>query len=155
MFGDQVGILVGMQILVKGYDLFKFMLVVVVGIDEGLFLVDFCVSEKLVQQLIQVVGWVGCVEYFGEVWLQIYYLGYFLLDILVNGGYYVFVVVELQQCEVVGFLLFVYLVLLCVEVQQVEYVNVMLMVVCVLVLDDVVIECYGLMLVLMLCCVGY
>jgi primosomal protein N' (replication factor Y) len=57
--GDQPGILVGTQILAKGHDLPKLTLVVVVGIDEGLFSADFRASEKLAQQLIQVAGRAG------------------------------------------------------------------------------------------------
>ena len=45
--GDRAGILVGTQILAKGHDLPKLTLVVVVGIDEGLFSADFRASEKL------------------------------------------------------------------------------------------------------------
>ena len=57
--GDRPGILVGTQILAKGHDLPHLTLVVVVGVDEGLFSSDFRAGEKLAQQLIQVAGRAG------------------------------------------------------------------------------------------------
>jgi primosomal protein N' (replication factor Y) len=87
--GDQPGILVGTQILAKGHDLPKLTLVVVVGIDEGLFSADFRASEKLAQQLIQVAGRAGRARVIpGEVWLQTHHPGHPLLETLVSGGYH-------------------------------------------------------------------
>ncbi len=141
--GDQAGILVGTQILAKGHDLPKLTLVVVVGIDEGLFSADFRASEKLAQQLIQVAGRAGRAEHPGEVWLQTHHPGHPLLDTLVNGGYHAFAAAELQQREAAGFPPFAHLALLRAEAQQVEHANAMLMAVRALVPDDAVIERYG------------
>jgi primosomal protein N' (replication factor Y) len=141
--GDQAGILVGTQILAKGHDLPKLTLVVVVGIDEGLFSADFRASEKLAQQLIQVAGRAGRAEHPGEVWLQTHHPGHPLLETLVNGGYHAFAAAELQQREAAGFPPFAHLALLRAEAQQVEQANAMLMAVRALVPDDAAIERYG------------
>jgi primosomal protein N' (replication factor Y) len=57
--GEKPGILVGTQMLAKGHDLPNLTLVVVVGVDEGLFSADFRSSEKLAQLLVQVAGRAG------------------------------------------------------------------------------------------------
>ncbi len=121
--GDQPGILVGTQILAKGHDLPKLTLVVVVGIDEGLFSADFRASEKLAQQLIQVAGRAGRAERPGEVWLQTHHPDNALLHTLVNGGYHAFAEAELQQREAAGFPPFAHLALMRAEAKQVEQAN--------------------------------
>ncbi|WP_313344471.1 primosomal protein N' [Stenotrophomonas sp.] len=141
--GDRAGILVGTQILAKGHDLPKLTLVVVVGIDEGLFSADFRASEKLAQQLIQVAGRAGRATDAGEVWLQTHHPGHPLLDTLVNGGYHAFADAELQQREAAGFPPFAHLALLRAEAQQVEHANAMLTAVRELIVDDIAVERYG------------
>ena len=121
--GDQPGILVGTQILAKGHDLPKLTLVVVVGIDEGLFSADFRASEKLAQQLIQVAGRAGRAERPGEVWLQTHHPDNALLHTLVNGGYHAFADAELLQREAAGFPPFAHMALLRAEAKQVEQAN--------------------------------
>ncbi len=141
--GDRAGILVGTQILAKGHDLPKLTLVVVVGIDEGLFSADFRASEKLAQQLIQVAGRAGRAVDAGEVWLQTHHPGHPLLETLVNGGYHAFAHAELQQREAAGFPPFAHLALLRAEAQQVEHANAMLSAVRALIPDDAAVERYG------------
>ena len=121
--GDKPGILVGTQILAKGHDLPKLTLVVVVGIDEGLFSADFRASEKLAQQLIQVAGRAGRAERPGEVWLQTHHPDNALLHTLVNGGYHAFADAELIQRQAAGFPPFAHLALLRAEAKQVEQAN--------------------------------
>ena len=118
--GEHPGILVGTQILAKGHDLPRLTLVVVVGIDEGLFSADFRASEKLAQQLIQVAGRAGRAELAGEVWLQTHHPEHPLLQTLVNGGYHAFAEAELAQRQGAGFPPFAYLALLRAEAKQVE-----------------------------------
>jgi len=124
--GERAGILVGTQILAKGHDLPKLTLVVVVGIDEGLFSADFRASEKLAQQLIQVAGRAGRATDAGEVWLQTHHPGHPLLETLVTGGYHAFADAELQQRDAAGFPPFAHLALLRAEAQQVDHANAML-----------------------------
>ena len=125
--GQQPGILVGTQILAKGHDLPRLTLVVVVGIDEGLFSADFRASEKLAQQLIQVAGRAGRAERPGEVWLQTHHPGHPLLQVLVSGGYHAFADSELEQRQAAGFPPYAHLALLRAEAQQVEQANAFLL----------------------------
>ncbi|MBP3983647.1 primosomal protein N' [Pseudoxanthomonas helianthi] len=118
--GDAPGILVGTQILAKGHDLPHLTLVVVVGVDEGLFSADFRAGEKLAQQLIQVAGRAGRAEKAGEVWLQTHHPEHALLQTLIHGGYPAFAANELAMREAAGFPPFAHLALLRAEAQHVE-----------------------------------
>ena len=118
--GDQAGILIGTQILAKGHDLSHLTLVVVVGVDEGLFSTDFRAGEKLAQQLIQVAGRAGRAEKRGEVWLQTHHPDHPLLNTLISGGYHAFAEAELQQREAAGFPPFAHLALLRAEAPHSE-----------------------------------
>ncbi|WP_269789878.1 primosomal protein N' [Stenotrophomonas sp. Iso1] len=141
--GEQPGILVGTQILAKGHDLPKLTLVVVVGIDEGLFSADFRASEKLAQQLIQVAGRAGRAERPGEVWLQTHHPDNALLHTLVNGGYHAFAEAELLQREAAGFPPFAHLGLMRAEAKQVEQANEFLAAVKHLIPGESSVERYG------------
>lgn len=141
--GDEPGILVGTQILAKGHDLPKLTLVVVVGIDEGLFSADFRASEKLAQQLIQVAGRAGRARDPGEVWLQTHHPGHPLLETLVNGGYHPFAQAELNQREAAGFPPFAHLALMRAEAQQLEHANAFLLAARTLLGEQNVVEAYG------------
>jgi len=80
-------ILVGTQMLAKGHDLPHLTLVVVVGVDEGLYSVDFRASERLGQLVVQVAGRAGRAERSGSVLLQTHDPAHPLLQTLLNGGY--------------------------------------------------------------------
>lgn len=121
--GDRPGILVGTQILAKGHDLPHLTLVVVVGVDEGLFSADFRAGEKLAQQLIQVAGRAGRAKKPGEVWLQTHHPDHPLLHTLINGGYGAFAVSELEQRAEAGFPPFANLVLLRSEAKDIDSAN--------------------------------
>ncbi|HEY5971082.1 MAG TPA: primosomal protein N', partial [Pseudoxanthomonas sp.] len=118
--GDHPGILVGTQILAKGHDLPHLTLVVVVGVDEGLFSADFRAGEKLAQQLIQVAGRAGRASKPGEVRLQTHHPDHPLLNTLIGGGYHVFAENELEQREAAGFPPFAHLALLRAEAKHVD-----------------------------------
>lgn len=121
--GDRPGILIGTQILAKGHDLPHLTLVVVVGVDEGLFSADFRASEKLAQQLIQVAGRAGRARKPGEVWLQTHHPDHPLLNTLINGGYHAFAESELEQRQAAGFPPFAHLALLRAEAKHVDAAN--------------------------------
>ena len=121
--GDVPGILVGTQILAKGHDLPNLTLVVVVGVDEGLFSADLRAGEKLAQQLIQVAGRAGRASKPGEVWLQTHHPDHLLLNTLITGGYHAFADGELAQREAAGFPPFAHLGLLRAEAQHIEAVQ--------------------------------
>jgi primosomal protein N' (replication factor Y) len=102
-FGDTPGILVGTQMLAKGHDLPRLTLVVVVGVDEGLFSADFRAGEKLGQLLVQVAGRAGRAERPGEVLLQTHHPGHALLATLLGGGYPALAALTLVEREAAGF----------------------------------------------------
>jgi primosomal protein N' (replication factor Y) len=102
-FGDAPGILVGTQMLAKGHDLPRLTLVVVVGVDEGLFSADFRAGEKLGQLLVQVAGRAGRAERPGEVLLQTHHPGHALLATLLHGGYPALAALALAEREAAGF----------------------------------------------------
>lgn len=121
--GERPGILVGTQILAKGHDLPHLTLVVVVGVDEGLFSSDFRAGEKLAQQLIQVAGRAGRAQKPGQVWLQTHHPDHPLLNTLINGGYHAFAEGELEQRQAASFPPFAYLALLRAEAKHVDAAN--------------------------------
>jgi len=110
--GERPGILVGTQMLAKGHDLPNLTLACVVGIDEGLFSVDFRSREKLAQLLIQVAGRAGRAERAGEVLLQTHHPAHPLLTTLLEGGYHVFAEEELREREAARFPPFTHMALL-------------------------------------------
>ncbi|MEO5963586.1 MAG: primosomal protein N' [Thermomonas sp.] len=118
--GTQAGILVGTQMLAKGHDLPNLTLVVVVGVDEGLFSADFRSSEKLAQLLIQVAGRAGRADKSGTVLIQTHHPDHPLLHVLINGGYHAFADAELEQREAAGFPPFAHLALLRAEAKHAD-----------------------------------
>jgi primosomal protein N' (replication factor Y) len=80
-------LLVGTQILAKGHDLPRLALVVVVGVDEGLYSVDFRAAERLGQLVVQVAGRAGRARAPGRVLLQTHHPDHPLLATLLDGGY--------------------------------------------------------------------
>ncbi|WCE04852.1 primosomal protein N' [Pseudoxanthomonas sp. JBR18] len=121
--GDGPGILVGTQILAKGHDLPLLTLVVVVGVDEGLFSADFRAGEKLAQLLIQVAGRAGRAARPGQVWLQTHHPGHPLLETLLSGGYRALADAELLDRQAAGFPPFAHLAMFRAEAKQVEHVQ--------------------------------
>ncbi len=118
--GTRAGILVGTQMLAKGHDLPNLTLVVVVGVDEGLFSADFRSSEKLAQLLIQVAGRAGRAVKPGTVLIQTHHPDHPLLLVLIQGGYHAFAEAELEQREAAGFPPFAHLALLRAEAQHTD-----------------------------------
>jgi primosomal protein N' (replication factor Y) len=80
-------ILVGTQMLAKGHDLPNLTLVIVVGVDEGLFSVDFRAAERLGQLVVQVAGRAGRAQHPGTVVLQTHHPDHPLLRTLLTEGY--------------------------------------------------------------------
>lgn len=81
------GILVGTQMLAKGHDLPNLTLVAIVGVDEGLFSLDFRASERMGQLIVQVAGRAGRARKPGTVWLQTHHPEHPLLLTLLRQGY--------------------------------------------------------------------
>ncbi len=118
--GSQPGILVGTQMLAKGHDLPNLTLVVVVGVDEGLFSADFRSAEKLAQLLVQVAGRAGRADKPGTVLVQTHHPDHPLLQTLIAGGYHAFADAELEQREAAGFPPFAHLALLRAEARHAD-----------------------------------
>ena len=118
--GTQPGILVGTQMLAKGHDLPNLTLVVVVGVDEGLFSADFRSAEKLAQLLVQVAGRAGRADKPGAVLVQTHHPDHPLLHTLIGGGYHAFADTELEQREAAGFPPFTHLALLRAEARHAD-----------------------------------
>ena len=121
--GDAPGILVGTQMLAKGHDLAGLTLVVVVGIDEGLFSSDFRAGERLAQLLVQVAGRAGRADKPGEVLLQTHHPEHPLLAALLQGGYHGFAETELAERDAAGLPPFGHIALLRAEAKTAEAVN--------------------------------
>jgi primosomal protein N' (replication factor Y) len=113
--GDAPGILVGTQMLAKGHDLPNLSLVVVVGVDEGLYSADFRAGEKLAQLLIQVAGRAGRASKPGQVLLQTHHPEHPLLATLLAGGYPAVAALALAEREAAHFPPFAHLALLRAE----------------------------------------
>ena len=84
---DRPALIVGTQMLAKGHDLPNLTLVVIVGVDEGLFSVDFRAEERLAQLVVQVAGRAGRAHKPGAVWLQTHHPDHPLLQTLLRHGY--------------------------------------------------------------------
>lgn len=118
--GERPGILVGTQMLAKGHDLPNLTLVVVVGIDEGLFSADFRSGEKLAQLLVQVSGRAGRAARAGEVLVQTHHPEHPLLTTLLRGGYPAFAQAELALREAAGLPPFAHMALLRAEARHAD-----------------------------------
>jgi len=114
---DQPGILVGTQMLAKGHDLPNLTLVGLVGVDEGLFSVDFRASERLCQLIVQVAGRAGRAHKPGTVWLQTHHPEHPLLRDLLKHGYAHVARTLLEERREAGLPPFAHLALLRAEAQ--------------------------------------
>jgi len=118
--GSGPGILVGTQMLAKGHDLPNLTLVVVVGVDEGLYSADFRSAEKLAQLLVQVAGRAGRADKPGHVLVQTHHPNHPLLHTLISGGYHACADAELALREAAGFPPYAHLALLRAEAKHAD-----------------------------------
>jgi primosomal protein N' (replication factor Y) len=119
--GQAPGLLVGTQMLAKGHDLPGLALVVVVGVDEGLFSTDFRAGERLAQLLIQVAGRAGRAERAGRVIVQTHHPAHPLLTGLLAGGYTAFAATTLAERHAAALPPFAHLALLRAESAHAEH----------------------------------
>jgi primosomal protein N' (replication factor Y) len=99
-------IMIGTQMLAKGHHFPNVTLVIMLGIDSGLYSADFNATEQMAQLVLQVAGRAGREEKPGEVILQTHHPEHLLLQTLVNDGYTVFaeqVLMERQQAALPPF----------------------------------------------------
>jgi len=111
----QPGILVGTQMLAKGHDLPHLTLVGIVGVDEGLFSVDFRAAERLAQLVVQVSGRAGRALKPGTVWLQTHHPDHPFLQLLIQRGYSALAQQLLNERQAAGFPPYTHLALLRAE----------------------------------------
>ena len=111
-------ILVGTQMLAKGHDLAGLTLVVVVGVDEGLYSVDFRAGERLGQLIVQVAGRAGRADRAGSVILQTHHPQHPLLAALLDGGYHALAAGILAERRAAGLPPYAQLALLRAEARQ-------------------------------------
>jgi primosomal protein N' (replication factor Y) (superfamily II helicase) len=112
---DRPGLLVGTQMLAKGHDLPNLTTVAIVGVDEGLFSVDFRASERLCQLIVQVSGRAGRALKPGTVWLQTHHPDHPLLRGLLRDGYAIAAQALLAERRETGLPPYAYLALLRAE----------------------------------------
>jgi primosomal protein N' (replication factor Y) len=98
--------------LAKGHDLPNLTLVGLIGVDEGLFSVDFRASERLCQLIVQVSGRAGRARKPGTVWLQTHHPEHPLLRRLLRDGYPAVARQLLQERREAGLPPYAYLALL-------------------------------------------
>lgn len=115
---DQPGLLVGTQMLAKGHDLPNLTTVVIIGVDDGLFSVDFRASERLCQLVTQVAGRAGRALKPGTVFLQTHQPEHPLLRTLMRRGYAVAAQILLAERQETGLPPFAHLALLRAEAVQ-------------------------------------
>jgi primosomal protein N' (replication factor Y) len=84
---EEPALIVGTQMLAKGHDLANLTLVVIVGVDEGLYSVDFRAEERLAQLIVQVAGRAGRARKPGTVLLQTHEPQHPLLQTVLREGY--------------------------------------------------------------------
>lgn len=112
---QEVDILIGTQMLVKGHHFENVTLVAAVDVDNALFSSDFRAIERLGQSLIQVAGRAGRAEKVGEVFIQSHHPEHPLLKTLFQSGYAEFAQALLSERSMAQMPPFVSMVLLRAE----------------------------------------
>jgi primosomal protein N' (replication factor Y) len=90
-------LLLGTQMLAKGHHFPEVTLACILGIDQGLFGVDYRATERLAQLIVQVAGRAGRADKPGRVLIQTRYPEHPLLQILLQEGYGAFAEAALQE----------------------------------------------------------
>lgn len=109
-FGDrEVDILVGTQMITKGYDFPSVTLVGVIGADSSLLFPDFRAAERTFQVLSQVAGRAGRGDHSGEVIIQTFNPGHYAITSAKDHDYPTFYKQEIALREVLGYPPFSYM----------------------------------------------
>ena len=111
----EADILVGTQMLAKGHDFPNLTLVGVLNADQGLYSADFRSEERLVQQLVQVIGRAGRADKPGEVLVQTYHPDNPAFAALAHHDYREFARYALAEREAAAYPPFAHLALLRAE----------------------------------------
>ncbi len=103
LMNDEIDILIGTQMIGKGWDLPKVSLVGIVLADLGLNIPDFRTPERMFQLLTQVAGRAGRREKQGQVLIQSYNPDLELFEYIKNHDYDRFYEQEIRSRELAGF----------------------------------------------------
>lgn len=110
-----IDIIIGTQMLAKGFDLPNLAVVGVVQADSGLLMPDYQAEERVFQLIYQVIGRVGRQDHMGKVILQTYNPDHPVILAAVNRNYKKFYELEIQHRQLTGFPPYRYLLkLICV-----------------------------------------
>lgn len=82
---NEIDIIIGTQIIAKGYDFPNLTLVGIVDADSGFFSADLKSSEKSFQLLSQVIGRAGRKDYHGKIFIQTYNPQNFVFEKIINN----------------------------------------------------------------------
>ena len=99
---NEIDILIGTQMLVKGHDFPNVALVGIIDIDSGLYSLDFRGLEKTAQLITQVSGRSGRKEHRGQVIIQTRRPDHPLLHVLLKKGYIEFSKKNMKEREKAG-----------------------------------------------------
>ncbi len=83
----EIDVIVGTQLVAKGYDFVNLSLVGVVDADSGFYSSDFRSTEKSYQMLSQVIGRAGRKNHHGRILLQTYNPQNFVFEKIINSDY--------------------------------------------------------------------
>ncbi|TLY50504.1 MAG: primosomal protein N' [Gammaproteobacteria bacterium] len=129
---DKPALIVGTQMLAKGHDLPNLTLVVIVGVDEGLYSVDFRAEERLAQLIVQVAGRAGRARKPGAVLLQTHEPEHPLLQTVLRQGYAVAAMRLLRERSEAGLPPYAHLALLRAQAAQATHTDAFLHAACAL-----------------------
>lgn len=115
---QEIDILIGTQMLVKGHHFENVTLVAALDVDHALFSGDFRAIEKMGQSLIQVAGRAGRAEKKGEVFVQTHHPDHPLLKKLFEKNYFEFANTLLEERLQTQLPPFVHLVMLRAEAKS-------------------------------------
>jgi primosomal protein N' (replication factor Y) (superfamily II helicase) len=94
---NAIDILVGTQIIAKGYHFPNIAMVVVADADIGLFVPDFYANERTFSLIVQVLGRAGREKKQGRVFIQTYQPDHYAIKYAVSQDYYSFYKKELEK----------------------------------------------------------
>jgi primosomal protein N' (replication factor Y) len=117
---QQVDILIGTQLLAKGHDFPNLSLVGILHADNALYSTDFCASERLFAQLMQVAGRAGRAQVAGHVLIQTEFPDHALYQALQRHDYDALAQTLLAERKSAGFPPHVYQALLRAEAHDIQ-----------------------------------
>lgn len=103
IYSGQIDIIIGTQMLAKGFDLPKLAVVGVVQADSGLLMPDFQAEERTFQLIYQVIGRVGRQDHPGKVVVQSFNPDHPAITAAIAKDYDSFYKAEIQRRQLLGF----------------------------------------------------